>query len=115
MFFAALVLMVHDPAIQVGDEWRFPVGVAQAYHGYRVSQTHLHWIKENRAWDQGWVCDAAWRHRIWDIMDDLRRIHPLDKQSNRKKLAELKLLLGEEAYWRGILPDYLPTGRFVER
>ena len=116
MFVAAFVLLtVDDPAIRDGDEWRFPVTRDQAYHGYRTSQTHLHWIREHRSWDQGWVCEAAWRHRIWDLMDDLRRIHPNDKQQNRRKLAELKQLLGGEAYWRGIVPDYLPAWRFTER
>ena len=111
----AFLLLIDDPAVQDGDEWRFPVTKELAYHAYRVSQTHMVWLWDHRHWDNAWLNDASWRHRCWDLMDDLRRIHPNDKAAKRRKLTELKRLIGEEWYWRGILPDYLPTYRFTER
>lgn len=116
MFAAAFVLLtVDDPSIRDGDEWRFPVTKEQTSHACHVSQIHLDWIREHRDWDQVWVCDIVWRCRCWNLMDSIRRVHPNDKVQNRRKLAELKQLLGAEAYWRGIVPDYLPAWRFTER
>lgn len=115
MFAFAFLLLIDDPAVQDGDEWRFPVTKAQAQRGYTLGHQHYQWVVQSRPWDLAWQCDALWRYRCWDLIDDCRRIHPLDKAANRRKLTELKRLIGEEWYWRGILPDYLPTYRFTER
>lgn len=117
MFGLALALaMVPDAAtVHESDRWRFPLTMEQAKRGYEVGKQHYDWLQQHRAWDCGWLDDAWVRWRIYDVLDDCSRIHPLDIPACRRKLAELRRLIGPEAYWRGQLPDYLPTHRFTDR
>lgn len=111
----ALFLTLDTTTVHEADAWRFPQSTREARHGWEWATAHCCWLVEHRSWDADWLADAQWRRRCWDLLDDCRRIHPGDAQACRRKLAELRLLLGAEAYWRGAMPDYLPVWRFRDR
>lgn len=111
----SLALLLNLASIHESDVHRFPQTARQAMHGWSVSSAHCAWLENYRAWDENWIADARWRYRCWDLLDDCKRIHPLDAGSCRGKLARLRLLIGQDAYWRGVMPDYLPCHRFTER
>lgn len=110
-----LLLIQPEPGVVAADQWRLPYTLAQAKHGYEAGTAHVAWLREHAPWDCDWLAEANWRRRCWDLLDDCRRIHPRDDDACRRKLAELRGLIGAEWYWRGIMPEPLPSHRFVDR
>lgn len=110
-----LATLAPPDCVQASDAWRFPYTLDQARRGYEVATRHVDWMRQHSPCNQEWIDDAEFRRRCWDLLDDCRRIHPFDTSACRRKLSELRRLLGPEMYWRGVLPDYLPAERFYER
>jgi len=115
MLLAAVAAGTDSPAVHEADAFRFPQTAQEAFHGYQVAGKHHDWLTSNTPWQCDWIEEARWRRRAWDLLDDLRRVHPLDADRCRLKLVELRTLIGQQAYGLGTMPDYLPLERFVNR
>lgn len=57
--------------------------------------------------------EAIMRHKIYDTLDDILRV---DNTLFRRRscLAKLRFLLGEEAFYSGSLPCFVPVHRFLD-
>lgn len=127
MFFilswAAVTYATNYAVVTDEDRWRFPFSREQAMKGWLIAGTHLYALNDRTSnahaeeipFIMAWRADVKRRHRCWDILDYLRRIHPDDEPKNRVKLAELRSLIGPEWYWRGFMPDYSPAYLFRPR
>lgn len=116
MFAVLLLLAVGGdaPPVHEWDQWRFPASVAEAYRAYQFGTAHVAWLQEHTPWEWNWLAEARWCRRCWDLLDDCRRVHPHDAEACRRKLTELRRLLGAEDFYRGRMPDPAPLHRFRE-
>lgn len=114
---AAVVVAGDSRRPLVSDRWRFPASAAEAKHKWEFAKSHCQWLEAYMPWDRGWIDDARWRCRCWDLLDNCRRLTNDDSDSEgcRIWLAELRLLIGREAFERGIMPDHVPEYRFRDR
>lgn len=113
LIIVSLAVTVNIP-ITRADEYRFPVSKAQAEFYYDKAGHHLSIIKAQE-YDQEWIADATVRFKVWDWLDDCKRLHPRDDRACLRKLLLIRIFIGPGNYNLGIMPDPFPTQRFVDR
>lgn len=116
VFAALLIALTPPPAgVELSDAEMFPVDGPSARVLWVQSRNHKeqmqYVVMTNNPPEvvAEWLADWDWRHRVWFLVDDIKFCHWSD-QKKLQCLAELRSLLGEQCYRRGILP--LPCPRY---
>lgn len=112
---ALLLIALAGETTLNSDAHRFPQTAQEAERKWKAAQKHYEWIYTNRSWDFAWVADSDWRRSCWSTLDDVKRCSVNDPPAQRRHLARLKELIGADYYDWGMMPDNLPTYRFVNR
>jgi hypothetical protein len=62
-----------------------------------------------------WERECQWRSRAWYLLDDVIHCPQYTLEKKLQSLKELRDLIGEEAYYAGMMPQPTPSYRGLER
>lgn len=105
----ALCSPVHE-----SDVHRFHCSAAFARQSWEFGVAHCDWLSKNEPYAWGWIEDAAYCRRAWDLLDDCKRIYKDDPAMRKQRLYWLREHLGPVAYSHGWMPYPVPVWRFRE-
>jgi hypothetical protein len=115
--FEVLLLIAPDPPLTDCD--RFPprpVAAAamefnRSYHRHVLLQQGIamhHW------WDwQDTLTETEYLYHCWEALSAAQGAEGNDCDTRRQGLERLRELLGEEAYYQGVMPPSVPVWRFL--
>lgn len=110
-----------DRQVILSDAYRFGVGFHQARALWRLSEKHKSLMRDEVQWNNSpkafaqWECEVQWRARCWYLLDDAVNCPELGIVRKLQSLNELRCLIGDEAFYAGIMPAPIPRYRIGER
>jgi len=104
------------------DAHWFPADYDSALAMRRMAWTHRQTMKDEiQSWNPPevfvvWERDMEWRRACWDALEDAKSSGPdaVDISRNAwriQRLSRLRSLLGDAAYFAGLMPDPFPSYR----
>ena len=119
--FLAVFLAVQNPPL--ADRHRFPPRDVCS-RSMRFNRGYLRYVELQQSWyvsrsDRYWYWkqvqyDTNYIYRCWDCLNAAQGGEGGDKDYWRRSLLRLKELIGDEAYYLGVMPPPAPICYFVE-
>lgn len=114
MIAALLLLLFGDPArpserpVRLADALQFRVDAVAAQRNWNAACDHcVHFEDRSYGWNVGceWRADANWCRHCWDCLDDvLGGTRQMSISERLRRLDQLRIALGDEAYQMRMMP-----------